>query len=285
MPGFRAKAFLYSFLLCLISVPVFANAGAHGGRKRPPEIIWKVRAGEKIRDLCRRLEREGACLCSHFENNAKSADLSFIPRSEKTLRKFEGIFVPREYRIEKIRGQDSQTRSARILGSLLAAARTRYDHSDLEGNALYHRITIASIVEKESVKKENFEEVASVFFNRLRTGQTLGSCPTVEYALGYHRPFLLESDVRIQSPYNVYRNKGLPPTPIAFFSEGAWNAALHPKETEYQFFVFDWTTGKLGFSKSYEEHKDRASRARANFIRRFGAARLHAMDKTKYYEY
>jgi UPF0755 protein len=70
-------------------------------------------------------------------------------------------------------------------------------------------------VEKESVKKENFEEVASVFFNRMRTGQTLGSCPTVEYALGYHRPFLLESDVRIQSPYNVYRNKGLPPTPIA----------------------------------------------------------------------
>ncbi|HNN61119.1 MAG TPA: endolytic transglycosylase MltG, partial [Leptospiraceae bacterium] len=271
--------------LCLISVPVFANAGAHGGRKRPPEIIWKVRAGEKIRDLCRRLEREGACLCTHFESTAKSADLSFIPRSEKTLRKFEGIFVPGEYRIEKIRGQDSQTRSARILGSLLAAARTRYDHSDLEGNALYHRITIASIVEKESVKKENFEEVASVFFNRLRTGQTLGSCPTVEYALGYHRPFLLESDVRIQSPYNVYRNKGLPPTPIAFFSEGAWNAALHPKETEYQFFVFDWTTGKLGFSKSYEEHKDRASRARANFIRRFGAARLHAMDKTKYYEY
>ncbi len=254
-------------------------AGAKGAA-RPP-ISWIVKPGERITDLCARLEKTKVCRCADFEKVSLAANLTFLPRSEKGLRRFEGVFVPGEYRVKRL-DETAPARAARVFGSLLARARQRYDAA---GENVYDRIILASIVEKESVKKENFGEVASVFYNRLKSGQPLGSCPTVEYALGYHRPFLLASDVRIKSPYNVYRNKGLPPTAIAFFSEEAWKAVQHPPATDFQFLVFDWTTGKLSFSRDYTEHQKRAESARMNFIRKHGAARMHAMERGKFYEY
>ena len=152
------------------------------------------------------------------------------------------------------------------------------------GLSEYEQLTLASIVEKEAASNRGYERVAAVFLNRLRAREVLGSCPTVEYALGYHRPFLLFKDLEIQSPYNVYKRKGLPPTPIAFFSNGALQAVRQPIDSEDFFFVYDWTTGELVFAVEYSDHKRNAQVARKNFIRRFGDDGLYQKYDGLFYE-
>jgi len=97
----------------------------------------------------------------------------------------------------------------------------------------YQQLILASIVEKEDIAGKNYDLVASVFLNRLTWGDCLASCPTVEYALGYHRAFLTRYDISIPSPYNVYLRKGLPPTPICFFSDRALQAVRNARQSTY----------------------------------------------------
>lgn len=146
------------------------------------------------------------------------------------------------------------------------------------------RVILASIVEKEAVSNQQYERVASAFLNRLSTGQVLGSCPTVEYGLGYHRPFLLFKDLELQSDYNVYRRPGLPPGPVAQFSDDAYRAVLNPARTRDVFFVYDWTSGQLHFAVEYREHKNNAARARKNFIERYGKDMMYRRFDDLYYE-
>lgn len=77
-------------------------------------------------------------------------------------------------------------------------------------------LILASIVQKEDFPGHEYGLVASVFLNRLKTGMRLDSCASVEFTLGYNRPFLLRSDIAVQSPYDTYRIKGLPPLRSAF---------------------------------------------------------------------
>ncbi|MBO5408026.1 MAG: endolytic transglycosylase MltG [Clostridia bacterium] len=114
-------------------------------------------------------------------------------------------------------------------------------------------ITLASIVEREAGKDEDFPLVASVFHNRLKIGKNLESCATVQYVLKERKPVLSVSDTKIDSPYNTYRNKGLPPAPIASPGQMAIEAVLYPKETDYLYFFTD-KNGTNHYSKTYEEH-------------------------------
>ncbi len=121
------------------------------------------------------------------------------------------------------------------------------------GLSKYQIIILASIVEKEAVKEEEAPIIAGVFINRLRRGMKLQSCPTVEYALGIHKPVLSEKDIQIDSPYNTYRYYGLPPTPIGNPSVDTILATIHYKPTDYLYFVADGKGGHL-FAKTYAEH-------------------------------
>jgi len=81
----------------------------------------------------------------------------------------------------------------------------------------------------------------------------LESCASIQFALGEVRPRLTYNDLDIDSPYNTYRNFGLPPTPIASPGRDSLKAALYPAETEY-FFFFERGGGAHEFSRTYEEH-------------------------------
>lgn len=148
----------------------------------------------------------------------------------------------------------------------------------------YEQLVLASIIEKEAVANRDYERVASVFYNRLNMGSQLASCPAVEYALGYHRPFLKREDILIDSPYNLYTREGLPPTPISFFGEEALNAVKKPLESNLLYFVYDWTLGRLTFAAAYQEHLENARRARENYARTYGANALYRIHYDKYYE-
>ena len=105
---------------------------------------------------------------------------------------------------------------------------------------------------------ENDISVASVYLNRLRRGMRLQADPTVIYALtdGYgdmRGEPLLRGHLKIDSPYNTYRNKGLPPAPIANVGAHAIRAVMNPADTSYLYFVADGRGGHK-FSTDYESH-------------------------------
>ena len=119
-------------------------------------------------------------------------------------------------------------------------------------------ITLASIVQRETPRASEMPIVASVYLNRLRRGMRLQADPTVIYALtdGYgdmRGAPLLRGHLKLDSPYNTYRNNGLPPAPIANVGNYAIRAVLNPADTKYLYFVADGQGGHK-FSTDYESH-------------------------------
>jgi UPF0755 protein len=125
-------------------------------------------------------------------------------------------------------------------------------------------VTLASLVERETPRPEERPHVAGVFANRLRIGQPLQCDPTVVYALtlsGKYNGKLDGEDLRFDSPYNTYHNRGLPPGPIANPGEASLQAALAPSATDDLYFVAN-TEGGHFFSKNLEEHNQNVARYR-----------------------
>lgn len=120
-------------------------------------------------------------------------------------------------------------------------------------------VTLASIVQKETPITREMPIVASVYLNRLNKGMRLQADPTVVYAVtnglgDMQGGALLRSHLQIDSPYNTYRNSGLPPTPIANVGQNAIRAVMRPAETNFLFFVADGQGGHR-FSVDYSEHQ------------------------------
>ncbi len=249
----------------------------------PPALSFEVRTGERVQDWCARLARQGVLSCARVRAAARRMPVGadrFLPAPTNHLRRFEGVFTPGRYGY--LRGESTES----ILARLIEHARRRYADAPprIHGLSLRQRMILASIVEKEAAAGRQYAEVGAVFLNRLERNMPLGSCPTVEYGLGYHRPFLMAADVRRMTPYNVYRRRGLPPTPIAFFTDDAWRATATRATGANLFFVYDWTTGVLSFTARYSEHQRNAARARRNYVRRFGLAALQRKYPNHYYE-
>lgn len=120
--------------------------------------------------------------------------------------------------------------------------------------------TIASIVEEETNQQDEKGNVASVYINRYRTGMRLGADPTIKFALqdfGLKR--IYEKYLQVQSPYNTYKNVGLPPGPICTPSSKTIDAVLSSPKTNYMYFVArsDFS-GHHTFSSNYAEHLQHA---------------------------
>ena len=117
-------------------------------------------------------------------------------------------------------------------------------------------VTLASIIEKETGTPEERPRVASVYINRLNTRIPLQADPSVIYAellRGTYGGALHHNDMQFDSAYNTYRHAGLPPGPIANPGRSALEAAMHPAQTSYYYFVSDGN-GRHRFSATLEEH-------------------------------
>ncbi len=135
--------------------------------------------------------------------------------------------------------------------------------TNLPFTTIEQALTLASIVEKETGVASERKRIAGVFINRLRIGMPLQTDPTVIYALtkGQHKndgqgPLgrkLYSKDLSVDSPYNTYKNVGLPPTPIANAGRDAILAVLHPETNDFLFFVADGTGGHV-FARTLSEH-------------------------------
>lgn len=174
----------------------------------------------------------------------------------------EGYFLPGEYSMKpEITLQEFV---ATILARFMTEIMTEEFEANLQksGLTLYEAVTMASIIQRETLAVEEMPLIASVFYNRLEIGMRLETDPTVQYALGYDaakatwwQSPLTYADLEVNSPYNTYRNPGLPPGPISNPGKAALNAAVAPVESDYLFFRAK-CDGSLthNFSKTYDEH-------------------------------
>ena len=126
------------------------------------------------------------------------------------------------------------------------------------GMSMQEVITFASIVQYEASTKEDMEMIAGVFQNRLKQGMTLDSSVTVCYALYDDMTSGEDCEVNthIDSPYNTYKNAGLPIGPILNPGAMAIQAVLHPKANDYLYFVADiYGDGKVYYARTLDEQE------------------------------
>jgi len=114
-------------------------------------------------------------------------------------------------------------------------------------------MALAAIVEKEARLPEERPVIAAVYLNRVKAGMLLQADPTVQYALGRHVARVMYKDLEIDSPYNTYKYKGLPPGPIASPGKPAMVASLNPANVPYRFFVA-YPDGHHEFTRTFAEH-------------------------------
>jgi len=140
-----------------------------------------------------------------------------------------------------------------------------------QGMTLHDVVTLASIVEREAVLKEEQPIIASVFLNRLALGMPIQADPTVQFAIaeteptdeGWWRRELTIDDLTYDSPYNTYLYAGLPPGPIANPGIDAIRAVIEPASTDYLYFVVSGEDGAHVFASTFEEHEANVARYRA----------------------
>ena len=132
-----------------------------------------------------------------------------------------------------------------------------------EGLAMHELVTLASIVEAEAGIPSERPRIAAVFYNRLKRGMMLQSDPTVSYALGIFRNRVYYSDLNVKSPYNTYRNRGLPPGPICSPGRAAFHAVLFPLPDSTELYFVARGDGTHIFTRTWEDHLAAIAHVRA----------------------
>jgi UPF0755 protein len=168
------------------------------------------------------------------ELRAVDAALVGLPKYAKGL---EGFLFPATYEVEP--GDKAVDLLAAMVARFGAAARQvelvkKAPHVHLTP---LEAVTVASMVQAEGGRDEDYPKIARVIYNRLKRDMRLQIDSTVLYALGKRTLKVTESDTKVQSPYNTYRHTGLPPGPISNPGEKALIAALHPATGDWRWFV------------------------------------------------
>ncbi len=217
-----------------------------GGKEK---VMVTIPEGWTMRQIAELLEREGVTTNDSFLFAA--TERKFLLSLGIPFPKAEGFLFPNTY--EFYIPQSPFQVIERMVNQFFAVQRRLRKEflSPLTDSVV---IILASIVEKEVVKDEERPIIAGIFLNRLKKGMKLEACPTVEYALSYHKERLNNADLLISSPYNTYRYYGLPPTPICNPGEKSLRAVLSPTKTDYLFF-FATKDGRHIFSRTLKEHQ------------------------------
>lgn len=181
-----------------------------------------------------------------------------IPKDNKGMRhRLEGYLFPETYELEmESKPEAIILRMLQEMDRKLDTLPENWVDTMAERKLDYHSLlTIASLVEREVVVDEERPIVASIIFNRLKKDMLLQIDATVQYSLDKPKERLFEKDLLVDSPYNTYQNKGLPPGPIASPSIKSIEAVLFPADTDYFYYVTkkDGSNGHL-FAKTLREH-------------------------------
>ncbi|MDO5716434.1 MAG: endolytic transglycosylase MltG [Tissierellia bacterium] len=212
--------------------------------------------GFERRQIAARIEEKGLGSKDVFldlTSNKNHFDGAFEFLSQlKDGQSLEGYLFPATYEIAPGTSEED------IIRKMLEAFEIRYkkymEGQEYHGLSLHEMIVLASIIEREAVIDEERPLMSACFYNRMKEGMPLQSCATVQFILGERKPNLTHKDLEIDSPFNTYKYQGLPPEPIASPGMKAIDAAMHPADVTYKFFVRTGEDGSHTFSNTYEEH-------------------------------
>ena len=209
-----------------------------------------VPEGYTMFDIATAVEQAGLGPAADFLTAAKG-DVFLLREIDPAAQSLEGYLFPDTYEFTRIDTAHD------MAAAMVHRFRREAQKIGLLGNADTHRIvTMASIVEKETAVAEERPLVASVYYNRLARNMALGADPTVVYAsllAGRYRGTIYQSDLQFDSPYNTYKYPGLPPGPIANPGVASLQAAMHPAQSDFLYFVSD-NNGHHRFARTAEEH-------------------------------
>ena len=189
-------------------------------------------------------------------------DYDFIDNTSEDISRLEGYLFPDTYEFYANITSESQVGSA-VFGKLLSTFNSRIDDELLEAMAakgydMHDIVTIASLIEKETDGTDQ-GMIASVIYNRLEgPGDKAGTYGMLQidasllYALPDHEGAITSADMETDSPYNLYKYAGLPPTPISNPGLASIQAALEPEETDYYYYALG-TDGKHHYFTNYND--------------------------------
>jgi UPF0755 protein len=210
-----------------------------------------VPEGYNLYDIAAVVEQAGLGSAADFIAVAKR-DMTLVRDLDPQAESLEGYLFPDTYQFTRIDSPHD------IAAAMVHRFRQAAQKLGLQGRSDIHRVvTMASIVEKETAVPDERPLVAGVYYNRLERNMLLGADPTVIYAAllaGRYRGTIYQSDLQYDSPYNTYKFPGLPPGPIANPGAASLEAALHPRESDFLYFVSD-NNGHHRFSRSAAEHE------------------------------
>ena len=201
---------------------------------------------------------------------AEMRDAARIQDLDPEAETLEGYLFPESYRFP------IGTEESAVVDRLVDTFRTRWEEriaprrvGDEGGRTVRELVTLASIVEKEARLPEERPVIAGVYDNRLRRGIALYADPTVIYALKQRETWdgdIRKKDLALESPYNTYRNPGLPPGPICSPGLSSLEAAVEPAEVDYLYFV-SRNDGSHVFSATYREHRENVQKWQRDYWR------------------
>ena len=221
------------------------------------QLSYTIPEGWSIQQMAEYFEKEGFFSQEEFLAATRNIPNDKYPWLPRELPLLEGFLFPDTYQVEagKI---TPQAVVEQMLNRFQEQALPLYEKAKSQTNLdLNEWVTLASIVEKESVVPNERKRISGVFHNRLKQGIQLAADPTVEYALGIRQTVdqpLTFKQVETPSPYNTYLNPGLPPTAIASPGLASLEATLYPEATDYLYFMARYD-GTHIFSRTEAEHQ------------------------------
>lgn len=214
---------------------------------------YTIPEGYNLEQIAGLLAEKGVVNREKFLDVAQNGkyDYDYLPPAG-TDRRLEGFLFPDTYQI------NTGWTEEKIINMMLKRFDAVFipewrEKAKKQNMTIKEVVTLASIIEREARTADDRPIISGVFHNRIKKKMRLESCATVQYALGEVKEVLLYSDLAIDSPYNTYKNSGLPPGPIAAPGKAALKAALYPTESNYLYFVAK-PDGSHYFSRTLAEH-------------------------------
>jgi UPF0755 protein len=244
----------------------------------PLEVIDKLARGDvyvvnvtfpeglTIAEMAKIFESHGLGPASAFIQAAGNAEL--VRALDPAARDLEGYLFPETYGLPR---RSDAAKLIRLMVSRFEHVFTPELRREAEARHMTVRqaMTLASIVEKETARADERPLVAAVYENRTRIGMPLQCDPTVIYALqraGKYTGNLRKDDLQFDSPYNTYRYPGLPPGPIASPGRASIEAAVHPADADFLYFV-SRNDGSHVFARTLDEHNRNVHKYQVEYFR------------------
>ena len=234
------------------------------GNMNADTVTVTIPEGYTVEQIIQLLAKNGVASEELLREAAQTYDFpyDFIDNTSESITRLEGYLFPDTYEFYTNMTSVSQV-GKEALGKLISTLNKRLDDELLEqaaarGYDLKEILTIASLIERETDGTDR-DRIASVIYNRLEgPGDKAGTYGMLQidasllYALPDHKGPITKQDMEVDSPYNLYKYAGLPPTPIGNPGLASIQAALEPDQTDYYYYALG-TDGVHHFFTNYQE--------------------------------